>query len=197
MKASIAATATLLLAATSAQSQSKRQANPPDLSSAVQKWQADTGRVSAFLDAVQGYINNDDNPGFMVAASSALTSENDELTWKGVLDAELCQTGDPNFDPQCQNAIAGANDILVNAGTFLSVVNLLSDMATNGLGVASTDIFAINCGTATVGGRCLNVLPAITTYFTYAAAELCNYYGDCSLNGAAAIYPQSCSICST
>ncbi|KAK5125369.1 hypothetical protein LTR85_000478 [Meristemomyces frigidus] len=188
MKAVVAATAAVFLAVASA------QANP-NVGQAIVSWQADTGLVSSFLDSVQGYINTGDNTGFMAAASSALASENDEPNWKAILDAELCQTGDVNFDPGCLNAIANANNILVGAGTFGQVVASLKDMADNGLAVASADLLSINCGTATTGGRCFNVLPAITTYFTYAAAELCTYYGDCSLNGATAIYPQGCSGC--
>ncbi|KAK4539473.1 hypothetical protein LTR36_010909 [Oleoguttula mirabilis] len=194
MKASIAATLAIALAGTSAQPHIKRQANP-NVGNAIVNWQSDTSQVSSFLDSVQGYINSGDNAGFMAAASNAGLFENNEVGWKQILDAELCQTGDVNFDPGCLNAIAGANAILITDGTFGSVVNLLGDMANVGLAVAPADLFGINCGSATIGGRCFNVLPAITTYFTYAAYELCTYYGDCSHNGATAIYPQGCSVC--
>lgn len=192
MKASIVTTAAFLLVVTSAQPLLKRQVNPSDLSTAAQNWQSDTGAVSGFLNAAQGFVDNGDGAGFTAAAGSALPSEKDELTWKAVLDAQLCQTGDTNFDPQCLIDIGNANTVLVTDGTFQQVVNLLQDMTTNRL-VAETDVNTINFGSEIVGGRCGSVLPAITTYLSYAAAELCTYYGDCSLNGIAAMAPTACS----
>jgi len=196
MKASIAATAAIILASASAQPSSKRQQTAdPNFVAAIGNWQADTGAVSSFLDSVATFVANNDNTDFLAAANSALTSENDELTWKGILDAEICQTGDPNFDPNCAAAIATANNQLVTLGSFGAVVAELQSMTAFGIGDAEIRATTINCGTATIGGRCSYVLPAINTYFQWAAFELCNYYGDCSQNGKAPIYPQSCSAC--
>ncbi|KAK0257488.1 hypothetical protein B0A54_08885 [Friedmanniomyces endolithicus] len=195
MKASIAATAAILIASASAQPSVQRQSDPTTIHNAVVNWQTDTGLVSGFVDSVQGYLSSGDNAGFLFAAGHAYTSENDELTWKGMLDNGLCRTGDPNYDPVCANAIATANNELVNKDTFGTVVLLLKEMGTSGLSIAAQNQYGINCGSAFVGGRCYNVLPAIGTYFTYAAYELCTYYGDCSLNGATAIFPQTCSEC--
>jgi hypothetical protein len=150
MKFTITSTITTvaLLSSLSAANPIKRQAvvTADLIASNVAAWQADTATVSHFLDIASTFT--DDNL-FRGAAVAALNAENDELAHKGLIDRVFLNT-----DPAIQNA----NNILVNQGTFLRVVNDLTNLANVGLAAVGT-VPAINAN------RCFNVLPAIDAYF--------------------------------
>jgi hypothetical protein len=93
----------------------RQQITPQDVADAVNFWAYDTGIVSQFLDNAALFSPSD----LLAQAQYALNAENDELHHKAVLDAVFLNVDFP--DPNIQNA----NDILVNQGTFQSVVNLL------------------------------------------------------------------------
>jgi hypothetical protein len=134
----------------------KRQSSPPtidDIIAAQVLWQQDTQVVSNFLN----YAAFLSTPDLLNYAQIALNAENDELTHKAVLDSLFVTGGQPDA------AVIGANNVLVNQGTFQSVVNFLQDMVNTG-NVA--DVQAIN------SNRCANVLPAIDAYFLAVAQEL-------------------------
>jgi hypothetical protein len=191
MKAFITAAGAVLIAAASARFDKRQAPSTVDIKSAVQHWQANTETVSAFLDSAATFQATGDNNGFVAAAANALAAENDELNWKAILDAELCQTGDATFDQSCQAAIFTANQTLVADLTFGHVVFLLGEMVNNGL-ASIGDVNSINFGDSSgIGGRCPYVLPAITTYFVQAEMEL-DLYGDFSEDNNGAVYPQAC-----
>ena len=92
---------------------------------------------------------------FLSAASSALSAEKDELIHKQVLDTALGQA----------SIVQNANSTLVLEGTFQMVVDLLQDIASNGVSrIANVD--KIN------NVRCPRVLPAIDAYFAAAARQV-------------------------
>jgi hypothetical protein len=134
----------------------KRQNSPPtldDINNAQLAWLQDTGAVSSFLDYAVSLFPGSPSD-LLYQAWIALAAEKDELTHKAVLDSVFV-FGD-NADPN----VLAAYQVLVNDGTFQSVVDLLQDMANTG---NLADVQLIN------SNRCANVLPAIDTYFAAAA----------------------------
>jgi hypothetical protein len=135
---------------------SKRQSSPPaldDIINAQILWNQDTNVVSNFLNYA-AFLSPSD---VLAQAQIALAAEQDELTHKSVLDSVFVFVDNP--DP----AVQAAYNVLVNEGTFGSVVSLLQDMTTTG-NVADVQLINTN--------RCTNVLPAIDTYFAAVAQML-------------------------
>ena len=125
--------------------------SPSEISDAAKLWAQDTAKVSQFLDTAATLSGAE----FLSAASSALSAEKDELIHKQVLDTALGQA----------SIIQNANKTLVLEGTFQMVVDLLQDMASNGVSrIANVD--KIN------NVRCPRVLPAIDAYFAAAARQV-------------------------
>jgi len=168
--------------------------NANDIKNAVFAWRDDTLAVSNFLNR-RGAGEDDDE--FKADAASALASENDELTHKAVLDAQLCGTTDPSGCASTVNGsddLQNANNVLVAQGTFGTVVTLLGDIAQDGLvdaHLVDTINFGIPIGAP--NGRCPQVLPAIDTYFRTASDILIAQFGDDSLVGVTAVRPTACT----
>ncbi|KAI1182980.1 hypothetical protein F5B17DRAFT_435060 [Nemania serpens] len=125
------------------------RASIQDLADAQNKWRQDTSMVSQFLSAVP----NLQGSRLTAAAQVAVAAENDELLHKKVLDQAF--GGDPR--------VVGANNVLVNQGTFQSVVDALANFASDGAEMSPSEIAALLLQTNSV--RCGRVLPAINTYF--------------------------------
>jgi len=133
-----------------------------DIADAQNQWASDTSKVSQFLSAAPSLSGQD----LADQAAAALSSENDELTHKAVLDNTFVFVTPANSDVQ------NANNILVDQGNFAFVVNGLNDLATNG---ASFDQDHINAAISNINAvRCNAVLPAIDTYFQAAGQVLQN-----------------------
>ncbi|KAI0478122.1 hypothetical protein F4859DRAFT_503998 [Xylaria cf. heliscus] len=135
-----------------------RQSSIQQLADAQNQWRADTSKVSQFLSAVPTLQGSQ----LETAAQAALNAENDELLHKKVLDQ--------NFSSD--KRIVDANNVLVNQGTFQSVVDALGKFATNGGKMSPSDIAALLKQTNSV--RCGKVLPAIDTYFRVTGEKLNN-----------------------
>lgn len=133
-----------------------RQSNPPtlqDIADALNQWASDTSKVSQFLSAAESL-----NSGNLVSqAATALANEKDELNHKAVLDNQFVFVSNPDENVQ------QANNVLVDQGTFMVVVNGLQALVDNGANMSPSDISAaiqsINMD------RCSLVLPSIDTYF--------------------------------
>ncbi|KAI0435713.1 hypothetical protein F4803DRAFT_544584 [Xylaria telfairii] len=128
------------------------------LADAQNQWRADTSKVSQFLSAVPT-LNGDQ---LETEGQIALDAENDELLHKKVLDQAF------SSDPR----IVAANDVLVNQGTFQSVVDALEKFATSGATMKPSEISTLLQNTNRV--RCGQVLPAIDTYFHVTGEKLNN-----------------------
>ncbi|KAI1276082.1 hypothetical protein F5Y07DRAFT_368018 [Xylaria sp. FL0933] len=128
------------------------------LADAENSWRADTSMVSQFLSAVPTLRG----AALVSAGRVALNAETDELLHKKVLDQAF------SSDPR----IVQANNILVNQGTFQSVVDALQDFADNGATMSEAQITTLL--TKTNGVRCGQVLPAIDTYFRVTGEKLNN-----------------------
>ncbi|KAK5635320.1 hypothetical protein RRF57_011032 [Xylaria bambusicola] len=128
------------------------------IADAQNSWRADTSMVSQFLSAVPTLRGAK----LESAAKAALNAEVDELTHKKALDGVF------SSDPR----IVQANNILVNQGTFQSVVDALQTFTDNGASMSDAEITALLRNTNTV--RCGQVLPAIDTYFRVAGEKLNN-----------------------
>ncbi|KAI1367908.1 hypothetical protein F5Y08DRAFT_297290 [Xylaria arbuscula] len=134
------------------------RARNQQIADAQNSWRADTSTVSQFLSAVPTLRGTK----LTSAAQVAFNAEVDELTHKKVLDGAF------SSDPR----IVSANDILVNQGTFQSVVDALRDFADNGDKKSEAEINTLLQNTNSV--RCGKVLPAIDTYFRVAGEKLNN-----------------------
>ncbi|KAH8167822.1 hypothetical protein CIB48_g461 [Xylaria polymorpha] len=128
------------------------------LADAQNQWRADTSKVSQFLSAVPTLHGSQ----LEAAGQVALDAENDELLHKKVLDQAF------SSDPR----IVAANDVLVNQGTFQSVVDALGKFATSGATMSPSEISTLLKNTNSV--RCGQVLPAIDTYFHVTGEKLDN-----------------------
>ncbi|KAI3331753.1 hypothetical protein HD806DRAFT_168661 [Xylariaceae sp. AK1471] len=137
---------------------SKTPVSNQDLADAQNQWRADTSKVSQFLSAVPTLKGTE----LTAAAQVALDAENDELLHKKVLDYEF------GSDPR----IADATNVLVNQGTFQSVVDALANFAKNGATMSPSQISTLLQQTNSV--RCSKVLPAIDTYFRVTGEKLQN-----------------------
>ncbi|KAI0159770.1 hypothetical protein GGR57DRAFT_437362 [Xylariaceae sp. FL1272] len=124
-----------------------------DIATAVNKWRADTGIVSQFLSTATSLSGSK----LVDAAKIALAAELDELTHKAVIDKYLGQDG----------AIQGADNTLVGKKTFQFVVDALQDFADNGATKSVEEVDELV--KSTNEDRCLQVLPAIDTYFRVSA----------------------------
>ncbi|KAI1130786.1 hypothetical protein F5Y10DRAFT_262729 [Nemania abortiva] len=154
MQYSIATIVSIVLACASPLAQAlpanlESRATNQQLADAQNQWRADTARVSQFLSAVPTLSGS----ALQSAASAALGSENDELLHKKVIDGAFGSNPD----------IVGANNVLVNEGTFQAVVNALAELANNGANMSPSQISTLLQQTNNV--RCGKVLPAIDTYF--------------------------------
>lgn len=102
--------------------------SPPDalqleLNNAVAAWQQDTGFIS-FLDYAAGLQPTFTlSLAFFANAQAAFAAEIDELSHKAVLDSNFIYIGLLN------QAVINAYEILVTQGTFMQIVNGLTDMA--------------------------------------------------------------------
>ncbi|KAI1198015.1 hypothetical protein F5X97DRAFT_333563 [Nemania serpens] len=134
------------------------RASIQQLADAQNKWRQDTSVVSQFLGAVP----NLQGSRLESAAKVALDAENDELLHKKVLDRAF------GADPR----IVGASDVLVNQGTFQSVVDALARFSADGASMSPSEISALLQQTNRV--RCGQVLPAIDTYFRVTGETLQN-----------------------
>ncbi|KAI0521256.1 hypothetical protein F5B22DRAFT_596317 [Xylaria bambusicola] len=128
------------------------------IADAQNSWRADTSMVSQFLSSVPTLRGAE----LQSAAQVALNAEIDELTHKKVLDGVF------SSDPR----IVQANNILVNQGTFQSVVDALQSFTDDGASMSEAEITTLLRNTNTV--RCGQVLPAIDTYFRVAGERLNN-----------------------
>ncbi|KAI0182857.1 hypothetical protein EV127DRAFT_448624 [Xylaria flabelliformis] len=137
---------------------SRASASTQQLADAQNQWRADTSKVSQFLSAVPTLHGSQ----LEAAAQVALAAENDELLHKKVLDDTFSS----------DKRIVDANDVLVNQGTFQSVVDALGKFATSGATMSSSDISTLLQNTNAV--RCGQVLPAIDTYFHVTGEKLNN-----------------------
>ncbi|KAI0100554.1 hypothetical protein GGR51DRAFT_532405 [Nemania sp. FL0031] len=134
------------------------RASIQQLADAQNQWRADTSVVSQFLSAVPSLSGSK----LTSAAQVAFNAENDELLHKKVLDGEF------GSDPR----IVGANNVLVNQGTFQSVVDALGNFAKNGATMSASEKSALLSQTNNI--RCGQVLPAIDTYFHVTGEKLQN-----------------------
>ncbi|KAI1161144.1 hypothetical protein F5B18DRAFT_629606 [Nemania serpens] len=134
------------------------RASIQQLADAQNSWRQDTSMVSQFLSAVPTLQGSR----LASAAQVALNAENNELVHKKVLDQAF------SADPR----IAGANDVLVNQGTFQSVVDALAKFSADGATMSPSEISALLQQTNRV--RCGQVLPAIDTYFRVTGETLQN-----------------------
>ena len=133
-----------------------RQFNPPtlqDIADAQNQWASDTSKVSQFLSAAESLNSGD----LVSQAATALANEKDELNHKAVLDNQFVFVSNPDENVQ------QANNVLVDQGTFMVVVNGLQGLVDNGANMSPSDVSAaiqsINVD------RCSLVLPSIDTYF--------------------------------
>ncbi|KAJ2971129.1 hypothetical protein NUW58_g9503 [Xylaria curta] len=133
-------------------------ASNEQLADAQNQWRADTGKVSQFLSAVPTLKGSQ----IEAAAKVALDAENDELLHKQVLDQAFSSDAD----------IVAANDVLVNQGTFQSVVDALKTFTQSGASMSPSQISTLLQKTNNV--RCSQVLPAIDTYFRVTGKKLNN-----------------------
>ncbi|KAJ3150807.1 hypothetical protein HDU89_002802 [Geranomyces variabilis] len=118
------------------------------LVAAANAWRADTGKVSAFLNAAPKMSGT----ALLRAAAAANVAEKDELIHKAVIDRHpISKTA----------AVQRANNMLVTQGHFQAVVDALTNFPAQGGQAAATRI-NIN--------RCPNVLPAIDAYLRAASA---------------------------
>ncbi|KAH8650343.1 hypothetical protein BGZ60DRAFT_534431 [Tricladium varicosporioides] len=133
-----------------------RQSNPPtlqDIADAQSQWASDTSKVSQFLSAAESL-----NPGDLVSqAATALANEKDELNHKAVLDNQFVFVSNPDENVQ------QANNVLVDQGTFMIVVNGLQALVDNGANMPPSNVSAAIQSINT--DRCSLVLPSIDTYF--------------------------------
>ncbi|KAI0451616.1 hypothetical protein F5B21DRAFT_516633 [Xylaria acuta] len=136
----------------------RASASIQQLADAQNQWRADTSMVSQFLSAVPTLHGSQ----LEAAAQVALNAENDELLHKKVLDQSFSS----------DKRIVAANDVLVNQGTFQSVVDALGKFATSGAKMAPSEISTLLQKTNSV--RCGQVLPAIDTYFHVTGEKLNN-----------------------
>lgn len=134
------------------------RASNQQIADAQNSWRADTSTVSQFLSAVPTLRGTK----LTSAAQVALDAEIDELTHKKVLDVAFAS----------DSRIVSANDVLVNQGTFQSVVDALRDFADNGASKSEAEINTLLRNTNSV--RCGKVLPAIDMYFRVAGEKLNN-----------------------
>ncbi|EXJ56206.1 uncharacterized protein A1O5_12662 [Cladophialophora psammophila CBS 110553] len=125
-------------------------------------WAGDTSLVSQFLSMAPSLSGQD----LANAAASALTSEGDELTQKGVLDAVFRTLGSGEAGGALTD-ITAANTTLVEQGTFQFVVNGLNDLVINGADFSPDQVLSSVTMINTV--RCNSVLPAIDIYLGSAA----------------------------
>ncbi|KAI0204915.1 hypothetical protein F4808DRAFT_456657 [Astrocystis sublimbata] len=132
------------------------RATNKQLADAQNGWAADTSKVSQFLSAVPTLHGAQ----LQAAAKVALAAEKNELVHKKVLDGAFGS----------DKRIVGANNVLVNKGTFQSVVDALAVFSTRGAKMSQADINALLRKTNTV--RCGQVLPAIDTYFRVTGEKL-------------------------
>jgi hypothetical protein len=133
-----------------------QQSNPPplqDIADAQNQWASDTSKVSQFLSAAESLNSGD----LVSQAATALANEKDELNHKGVLDNQFVLVSNPDENVQ------QANNVLVDQGAFMVVVNGLQALIENGANMSPSDVSAtirsINMN------RCSLVLPSIDTYF--------------------------------
>ncbi|KAJ3183474.1 hypothetical protein HDU87_006793 [Geranomyces variabilis] len=135
------------------------------LVAAANAWRADTGKVSAFLNAAPTMSGT----ALLRAAAAANVAEKDELNHKAVIDRHpISKTA----------AVQQANKMLVTQGHFQAVVDALTRFpATGGQAAASR----INTN------RCPNVLPAIDAYLRAA-----NQAAGGGVAQPAAIRPTAC-----
>ncbi|OAP56181.1 hypothetical protein AYL99_09360 [Fonsecaea erecta] len=124
-----------------------------DISTAQNNWAADTGVVSTFLSNAVTFSGAD----LVAQAQNALDHENDELKHKAALDAVFLNVANPN------SLVVQANNVLVNQGTFESVVSNLQNFVTFGADFDAEEIAGLVGDINNV--RCAQVLPAIDQYF--------------------------------
>ncbi|KAJ3154303.1 hypothetical protein HDU89_008370 [Geranomyces variabilis] len=152
-------------AAGGAKAATGRVPSAAELVAAANAWRADTGKVSAFLNAAPKMSGT----ALLRAAAAANVAEKDELTHKAVIDRHpISKTA----------AVQKANNMLVTQGHFQAVVDALTRFpATGGQAAASR----INTN------RCPNVLPAIDAYLRAA-----NQAAGGGVAQPAAIRPTAC-----
>ncbi|KAH8650254.1 hypothetical protein BGZ60DRAFT_437038 [Tricladium varicosporioides] len=133
-----------------------RQSHPPtlqDIANAQNQWASDTSKVSQFLSTAESLNSGD----LVSQAATALANEKDELNHKAVLDNQFVFVSNPDEN------VRQANNVLVDQGIFMMVVNGLQALVDNGANMSPSDISAaihsINID------RCSLVLPSIDTYF--------------------------------
>ena len=137
----------------------KPQPSAEDLQNAVLKWQNDTRLVSDFLNVAGDPESPPTGQTLIDDASSALNSENDEGSWKAIIDGSEVASKD--------SRVAQANDILATQGTTKMVVQGLQSIMTNGDAMRQQEVDSIN------KVRCSQVLPAVDMYFA-AVADFLN-----------------------
>ncbi|KAI0014565.1 hypothetical protein F4780DRAFT_784983 [Xylariomycetidae sp. FL0641] len=126
------------------------------IATATNKWAQDTSRVSNFLSrggALRGAA-------LTRAAAAALAAEKNELVHKEVLDRAFLQRNDAA-------AVAAADRVLVDQGTFQDVVDGLDTLARKGAAMTPRQI--ADTVDRMNQGRCKFVLPAIDVYFQASA----------------------------
>ncbi|OAA44103.1 hypothetical protein BBO_04459 [Beauveria brongniartii RCEF 3172] len=141
---------------------SKDTSRPSDqaMADAAEQWRADTGVVSNFLSNAESMTPQERQDQGQVAADA----EKDELVQKAVLDRMFLNGTAAGRDP----AVAAADDMLANQGTFQFVLDALILFSKRGSNLTDDEVSSMV--TAVNQDRCTNVLPSIDTYLGAAQA---------------------------